>query len=293
MMISIDQKQQHLRGLVGQLFCLPRQSRVQQATLIAGMLSLVSLAAVGEAQAQQVRASTFEPSTQMGTPQERAGAGTRGDCESTEMPLTALVPEVGEGITTTGSPTILVYVPLTQAQEAEFLLVDLDNGERVHYETTLPIAQKPGIVSIQLPKQSETSPLQPETNYRWIFSILHNPSDRSGNPLVQGVIRWVLPDRARSESPQSSLVAASPLAAGIDHTRDSWYDRLAGLTELRREDPDNQEVFASWEHLLQSAALEPFIAAPLLSHYQLLTGGEVIVKPDVTPGAPAWMCSDP
>ena len=207
-----------------------------------------------------------------GDPGDTASGGTRGRCSeitaTAPEEFRALLPESNRGLTLHAHPTFFVYVPQTSAKAIFFQLQD--ERERVRYQTIVPINDRPGIVSIELP--SSAPALELDLIYLWSAVALceydggqldldtvlpFTPND----PWVQGWVRRVEPNadlQGHIDSEASLELAALYAAKGI------WFDTLAVLATLRRAQPENSRLVWEWETLLQSVGLDSIASQPFI-----------------------------
>ena len=114
----------------------------------------------------------------------------------------------------------------TSAKKAFFSLQDEDTNH--HYQTTLHLPEKSGVVEVKLPNSAPA--LKTGKNYKWSLVIICTEDLEPDSPSVSGWIRRVEPNRslARQQNQTSQLESISKLAeAGI------WYDALSNLAQLR------------------------------------------------------------
>lgn len=225
--------------------------------LALGLISSL-VGAVAPAVAQE-----FEPSDQ-GLPGRREGGGTRGGClaPASAQPhsLTAIIPNTNLGLTVTEYPSFFWYVPQNAAAAAEFVLLDQANTEI--YKTVLPISQQAGVLSLSLPADGSVPALEVGKSYRWYFSLICDPLDRSADSFTSGWIQRTEPSSTLSQKLTTAAAEEKPVIyadAGI------WYEAVASLIELRRAQPQNPKVLTQWQTLLQSVGLEEIANQPLLS----------------------------
>ena len=200
-------------------------------------------------QAQRPSRPTLRP----GASGNRESGGRR-DVEScirgNDNPLTALVPENNLGLTVSEYPTFLVYVPPTTAKSADFVLIDEDDNDL--YKATWTLNNKPGVISIPLPKNANLPPLQIGKKYRWQFQLICNPQQPRNNLVVSTVIQRIEPSSVllsqvnKASTSQLSSIYAN---AGI------WVDAVASLAQQRRTAPNNSELSRDWKTLLESVKL--------------------------------------
>jgi hypothetical protein len=222
-----------------------RLSRLNSSLLTLGLVWL-ALALPGLAQ--------YKPPDQ-GLPGRREGGGTRGGCLTQQPGLTALMPESNLGLTLAERPSFFWYVPQTAAVAAEFVLLDANNTEL--YKTQVPLAQQAGVVRFTLPEAAPS--LQVNQSYRWFFSLVCEPLDRSADIFVSG---WV--KRVETNGLSDALVATMPGGQTELDGNGLWYDALANLAALRQAQPQNTTLVNQWQALLQSVGLPQIADRPLL-----------------------------
>ena len=207
----------------------------------------------------------------VGTPRRRTSAAVRGEAgtvpdscgNSTNEQLVALLPPTEPALTVAEYPTIFVSLPRTSAKEAEFILAKDNDGEKeVLYETTVTLPSNPGIVSVSLPNNKTLPPVEVGKSYRWYFSVICNPQDRTDEPHVEGEIQRVEPSpnlvaELKNASPRDR--AALYAEAGI------WYNALNSIAQLRRSSPNDRAITDDWTELLKSVGLDTISTKPLIS----------------------------
>jgi Domain of Unknown Function (DUF928) len=188
------------------------------------------------------------------------GRRDRGACpqdrESPNPVLTALSPTNGTGLTLAKHPTMLVYVPRTQAQSAEFSLSNAAGGKV--YRTTLPLTDTPGIIRLSLP--ATAPPLEVGKDYVWLFAVICHPQNRFHDRFVTGEIRRVELAPAQMQTIQQATGDRLTLYRQY-RSANLWYDALITLFELRHDQSHHPKLTAVWQEFLQSAGL-PELAAP-------------------------------
>ncbi|MCC5639994.1 DUF928 domain-containing protein [Nostoc sp. CHAB 5844] len=191
----------------------------------------------------------------------RSSVPVSNQCLQGKLPLTALIPESQLGLTTVSNPALFFYVPQTAAPELE-LVVQNDNEQEVYTQKYKP-SNKAGIISIRLPVNS----LAVNKQYKWKFSVICNPTDKSQNKVVAGLVQRVLPDSQLMKKLQQATGQERAIvyaAAGI------WHEAVAIVAQLRYSLPNNQEIASDWEELLaargvslnQQIAQQPLIPPP-------------------------------
>ncbi|NCJ08698.1 DUF928 domain-containing protein [Synechococcales cyanobacterium C] len=176
------------------------------------------------------------------------------------LPLQALIPNHQDsvwGLTATSHPQFWFYVPdLGQPTKLEFVLQD--KTDAYVYRTHIQVASA-GVVRIPLPESAP--PLAVGSDYTWTLAMICNPQHRSRDRFVQGRIQRVeLPASLEQSLETLSAAEQVPLlaAAGL------WYDTLTTLGELRRQQPQDAQVLATWQQLLQEVGLSPVVTSPLV-----------------------------
>ncbi|QJB26054.1 DUF928 domain-containing protein [Limnospira fusiformis] len=197
-------------------------------------------------------------------PGRLVGGGTRSgnpNCRFDQTPLMAIAPSRSIGLTAQASPRLYFYLPAMETvQTAEFVLIDNTN-DTVIYEETLKIGGKAGIMGVTIPSHS-TQNIKTNNNYKWYFSIVCNPDNRSEDIIVEGGIRWAEIDPALA----SQINQASPLEkvdlylkAGL------WFDAMSTLAELRSHGNPDPAVSEAWSKLLESADLGVLVQEPVIT----------------------------
>lgn len=179
--------------------------------------------------------------------------------------LTALIPESNSGLTTAAYPTFFFYVPSSEPAAGEFVL--MDDQENEIYKTTVPIKNTEGIVSFSLPFNSNLPPLEVGKYYKWYFSLVIDPEDRSGDPAVSG---WIKRVEVKSDVARE-LKNASPLEqTGIYAANGIWHDSLTSLAKQSCEKPTNSTLADEWRSLIDQIGLPKISKKPLLECSALL-----------------------
>lgn len=208
------------------------------------------------------RGHTFAAS---GAPRQSAGGASRDGAAAvaTEQnypnALMALMPQEFYGTTLSERPSILVYMPESNAEEAIFSLKN-DAGDLV-YQTTLPLSGDAGVVRVQLPET--IAPLEVGKNYQWLMALKIDSRLTPSTPYVDGWVQRI----ARTAETDKILKLSSPIAqaealasAGI------WYDCSAILAAQLEAQPENATVQKHWQDLLASVGLQSVTTAPMLQY---------------------------
>ena len=175
-----------------------------------------------------------------------------------ESPTNAQIPVE---LTVEETPTFLVHITETEAEEAVFTLMTEDRSEVVHEATISLDNQTPGIVSISLPESDPANPdnelLKVDQIYNWFVTIPCDQNDWSQNPTAEGWVKRI----AKEESLKQEL-AKTP---DMDHPKvfvnhGVWTEAVSSLAKLRERYPNNPQVQADWKDLLASVGLENLVA---------------------------------
>jgi len=184
------------------------------------------------------------------------GGGNRDRCPFTDQELTALVPvseELGLSYvekTTKAYPTWYFFVPYQPRLGIETEFVLIDETEKIIYQETFPLRDTPGILKFSLPV--ETTGLEVNQDYRWVFSVICNPRNRSGDATVNG---WI--ERLPAETLPIGLQDTDEINKFIFYIeRLIWFDAVESLVQLRSYNFQNVEYEESWESLMEILGLE-------------------------------------
>ncbi len=167
------------------------------------------------------------------------GGATRGECDETEFPLTAIVPTnvPDGGYTAAEAPTTWVYVPyaLVDNNPATLLLED-SSGTRVYESPVITELGEPGVMGVELPT------LDLGETYVWTFEVYCGDPDRLDVPEeVQGWIERVEPE-------------AFPI-------EQRWYDVLTEAATQRRISADD----TTWRGLMEFVEQDGMDTVPMTS----------------------------
>jgi Domain of Unknown Function (DUF928) len=204
----------------------------------------------------------FKPPGQS-QPNYTIGAATRSNgqvCQSdrvaSERTLTALVSSADKATTVRDRPTFLVYVPKTSAKQATLIVKDASEG--YFYEKTFSLPKKPGIVSIDLPKNAPT--LQNGKKYSWSVVLVCGQSTRPNDPFVTGIVT-----KTKNSQLSTKLEKASLLDRANAYQKNLiWYDTLATVAKLTKIQPGNLEALHTWQKLLEEVNLSDLATEPLM-----------------------------
>jgi Domain of Unknown Function (DUF928) len=202
----------------------------------------------------------FSPPPGSAAPRQAAGGASRvGSAATTPMEqqsMKPLVPQSYFGTTLKARPTIMTYVPASDAQEAIFSLKD-ENGNMVH-QMVLPVSGEAGVMAVQLPENAPE--LEMGRNYQWFVALKLDGQLRPSSPYVDGWVKRIAPtpELAKALAEGDALADATALGKmGV------WYDCVATLANLRQSQPNSEKLTKNWSELLSSVGLAEIKAAPL------------------------------
>ncbi|AVH65178.1 hypothetical protein CDG77_23555 [Nostoc sp. 'Peltigera membranacea cyanobiont' 213] len=211
------------------------------------------------------RGSLFTPSAGKGAPSQASGGASRVGTyylnTSTESAgpaaLIALLPQSFYGTTVSERPTILVYLPVSNAEEAVFSLKD-ETGN-TQYQMTIPIALKTGAIAIKLP--ADAPALVVGKNYHWFLAVKVDGQLSPSTPYVDGWIQRIQPNAELATAMQQQDALKRATAFGKNGV---WYDCVETLAALHSAQPTNVTLTKQWEELLSSVNLKEIVTVPLL-----------------------------
>ncbi len=213
------------------------------------------------------RGNLFTPSAGKGTPQQASGGASRlgtyylnpSTVSATEpAALIALLPQSFYGTTVSERPTILVYLPASNAQEAVFSLKD--EAGNMQHQMNIPVAGKTGVIAIKLPANAPA--LSVGKNYQWFLALKLDGQLSPSTPYVDGWVQRIQPsaELATAMQGQDALKRATTLGKnGV------WYDCVATLAAVYTAQPSNVTLRKQWEELLSSVSLKEIVRANLLA----------------------------
>ncbi|MDB9314648.1 DUF928 domain-containing protein [Spirulina sp. CS-785/01] len=200
-------------------------------------------------------ASLFQDQTQLQNNEEEEkipptrGAGTRpGKCgsESIRGEVFPLTPSSNLQTTASPHPSLYLYLPTIENQQATFWV--LDETETIIYETEFTLSNEAGILQIPFP---EDVTLDPDTIYKWGFFIHCDPENRELDEAVMGWMTYteIAPPPSNEPLQQAEYYGQ----AGI------WQQTLELLLQLRNRQPD------IWQEFLEAAELGAYRDAPRIN----------------------------
>jgi hypothetical protein len=212
------------------------------------------------------RGILFVPASENGSPKTTVGGGSREGVYPVNpsivgaagpASLMALLPNTYFGTTLQDRPTLLVYIPASQANEADFSLKD-EAGNTL-FEMTIPVSGYAGVLTLQLP--SDAPALEVGKNYQWFMALKVDGELKPSTPYVDGWIQRIQPSEQLAIALQQADSLKRAEALGQEGI---WYDCVATLAALRNGQADNVALNKHWSELMASVGLKDIDAAPML-----------------------------
>lgn len=204
------------------------------------------------------------PPAENSAPQDSTGGGSRSNLYGTThstgqvavSSMMAVMPESFFGTTLEARPTILVYVPASNADQAIFTLKD--ESKELVYQMTMAIPPSGGVVTVELP--ADAPELAVGQNYQWYLAMMLDDELSPASPFVDGWVKRI--------SPSPELAAALSQSEGLDDIAalgadGIWYDTVAQLAQLQAPQTD-AAIAAHWHELLESVGLTDISTAPVM-----------------------------
>lgn len=208
------------------------------------------------------RNDVFAPPTDNRAPRQTQGGaartndyGTNSGFSGPTAAMLALTPDSFYGTTLSERPTILVYLPASEAKVAIFSLKDED--QNLLYQTNLVAPTTGGVVAIQLPEEAPA--LEVGKNYQWFVTLQLEDQLTPGSPFVDAWIKRIEPTDALAQALDNAtpLEQAEALAAnGV------WYDTAAILAQLQTDGAE-ADLASQWAELLSSVGLDVVAESPI------------------------------
>ena len=168
--------------------------------------------------------------------------------------MLAVMPDSFFGKTVEARPTIMVYVPASNASEAVFSLKDETKGSV--YEMPVSVPASGGIVAVKLP--SDAPELVVNQNYQWYLALKVDGAIKPASPFVDGWVKRVEPTREMAALAGESAIAEIEVLG----SNGIWYDTAAKLAALRAAQGD-EAISQHWYELLESVGLAQLAVAPV------------------------------
>jgi hypothetical protein len=199
----------------------------------------------------------YNPPSNLGTPIVSTPGILRSACESTEVCLIALVPDLkAENApvpqTISESPTFYFLIPETDGR-GYFYLSEADSslpeGKRV-YRTSFKVKSKAGILAFKMPTINGASILKLDKTYVWKFTV----GGLTDSATVRGSIRRVSPSQNLVEQLKKALLPLD--RAALFAQEGIWFETVQTLADAQQGISKKPEIVTEWNALLKSAKLD-------------------------------------
>ncbi|MCC5634646.1 DUF928 domain-containing protein [Nostoc sp. CHAB 5844] len=213
------------------------------------------------------RGNLFTPAKGNSAPQQASGGASRvgtyylnPSTVAAEGPaaLIALLPQSFYGTTISERPTILVYLPTSNAEEAVFSLKD--EAGNTQYQMSIPVGGKAGVIPVKLP--ADAPALAVGKNYQWFLALKVDRTLSPSTPYVDGWIHRIQPTAELATAMQQQDALQRAAAFGQNGV---WYDCVAALAALHTAQPNNATIIKQWEELLSSVSLKDIVTVPVVA----------------------------
>ena len=142
------------------------------------------------------RGNLFTPANGNSTPQQASGGADRVGtylnpkkvAASGPAALIAVLPQSFYGTTLSERPTVMVYIPASNAKEAVFSIKD--EAGNMHHKMTIPVAGS-GAIAVKLP--ADAPALAVGKNYHWFLAVKVDGQLSPSTPYVDGWIERIQP----------------------------------------------------------------------------------------------------
>jgi Domain of Unknown Function (DUF928) len=195
----------------------------------------------------------------------RQSSATRCGCAGGGLQsVILLLPEDGTALTTEAYPTFQWYVPTLGDNRVDFSLYEVDLAQNEFnpvYQTSFRTTGEPGIASFTLPAGTSLPPLAIDQLYYWEVGFFCDPNDCEADLMANGWIRRIQPHALlESQLEQATRSERVTLAAA----NGLWLDASATLAQLLQEQPDDPQLQARWQELLDSVELDMLVDQPFV-----------------------------
>lgn len=217
------------------------------------------------------------------TPVNTQSGARRWSCiASQNTTITALLPASRMGETIAEYPTIFWYMPKISPEDAEAPAIDFVlkvsdkqgdsyNAMPIIYSAKYALAKSaegvvgaPGIMTLSLAPSNfpSLSPLEIDKEYYWELTTSCNYTDKDNSDdfTVDGRLKRVEADPTLARRIQQ---ATPEQRVALYAEKKLWYETLSSLIELRRANPNDQNLADAWGKLLTSVGLDVISKEPL------------------------------
>ncbi|MEM9213542.1 MAG: DUF928 domain-containing protein [Cyanobacteria bacterium P01_F01_bin.150] len=188
-----------------------------------------------------------------GLPEGTVGGGSRsGSACNSQEPLLAFVPGNHVLKTTEAQTTLWFYLPdsdiLTNAE-----LIVYDETNAVVIDTSFSVAERSGLLGVNLNLMVEKGKLDLEKNYRWFFSLIC-PDDRAADLSVDG---WVQ-TTSLSSSFTDAINSVSPVEQANLYIQEGlWSEAVLLLMNSPRMSNTTESRLDMWNSVVQTISPAP------------------------------------
>ncbi|AFZ02481.1 DUF928 domain-containing protein [Calothrix sp. PCC 6303] len=213
------------------------------------------------------RGNLFTPDKKNSAPQQASAGSSRvgnyylnpsSAAVTSPAALIGLMPQSYYGTTISERPTVMVYLPASNAEEAVFSIKD--EAGNMHHQITVPVSGKSGVIAVKLPDDAPS--LAVDKNYQWFLALKVDGQLSPSTPYVDGWIQRIQPSAELSKAMQQQDPLKQAEALGKNSV---WYDCVATLASLHASQPNNPILIKQWEELLSSVSLKGIVTAPLVA----------------------------
>ena len=192
---------------------------------------------------------SFWPTDDDKAPKRTVSGASRNGCSGEQF--TALLPSSRYGLTRQSHPKLLIATSTNTNRQARFSI----HSDDYYYETYIELPATPSIVSISLPNDAPA--LAPNKLYQWSLLLMCNYRFGPDSPTLVG---WI-----QTQPGADNTTADISLDQAIEY-RDAhlWYDMIALLADLRRQEPNNTTVHQAWQSMLEGNDLAAVADSPIL-----------------------------
>lgn len=162
--------------------------------------------------------------------------------------------------TASGQPSFWFYVPFEPGNPEEIEFTLIDENEDTVYEQRFVVSDTPGIVQIHVSDEQFT--LVEDKLYRWVFSAICDPDNRSGDITINGWIKRVPLDESLEEL-QGTVPSMQSFEAFSNEKL--WHESLTILMTLKTNQPENTAIQDLWNEILVDIRLDDLADAPISS----------------------------
>lgn len=213
----------------------------------------------------------------------RVGGFSRGAACSGNEKIMAFVPpsredEVSPAVadrygtvdyTASAYPTLFVRVPALEGPAKAQLTVQDAAGEVQLYNTEFTLSGEPGIMGIQLP--DSVSPLEVGETYLWQMLIQCDQASSDRNLYIGSWLQRISLNSLQSTDNFEPAPLIRELNVVSERDKPAlyaelgiWQEAVAGLAQLRYQNPSDPTIQSDWRTLLQETQMSEFLNDPIL-----------------------------